>query len=90
MSNVSRAFELLIGEVEEALCTTTSPAHKRANDAALSWCLTIRSKVGLVIAGIDLMLDDHSVAFPPSILAMVAVFVIVSAIGCVVAGIKST
>ncbi|KAK3399453.1 hypothetical protein B0T20DRAFT_198917 [Sordaria brevicollis] len=39
----------------------------------------------LIIAGIDLMLDDHSVDFPPSILAMVSVFVIVSAMGCVVA-----
>lgn len=39
----------------------------------------------LVIAGIDLMLDDHAVDFPPSILAMVAVFIIVSAMGCVIA-----
>ncbi|EAA33801.2 hypothetical protein NCU08555 [Neurospora crassa OR74A] len=37
----------------------------------------------LAIAGIDLMLDNHSVDFPPSILAMVAVFVVLSACGCV-------
>lgn len=37
----------------------------------------------LLIAGIDLMLDNHSVDFPPSILAMVAVFAVLSACGCV-------
>ncbi|KAK3334566.1 hypothetical protein B0H65DRAFT_76528 [Neurospora tetraspora] len=38
----------------------------------------------LLIAGIDFMLDNHSVDFPPSILAMVALFVVLSACGCVI------
>ncbi|KAA8628287.1 hypothetical protein SMACR_08819 [Sordaria macrospora] len=42
----------------------------------------------LLIAGIDLMLDDHSVDFPPSILAMGALFVVTLAIGCVVPGLE--
>ncbi|KAK1782620.1 hypothetical protein QBC45DRAFT_367520 [Copromyces sp. CBS 386.78] len=42
----------------------------------------------LLIAGIDLMLDDHSVDFPPSILAMGAVFVVTSAVGCLVPGLE--
>ena len=42
----------------------------------------------LLIAGIDLMLDDHSVDFPPSILAMGALFVVTSAVGCVVPGLE--
>ncbi|KAK3953896.1 hypothetical protein QBC32DRAFT_386306 [Pseudoneurospora amorphoporcata] len=42
----------------------------------------------LLIAGIDLMLDDHGVDFPPSILAMGAVFVVTSAVGCLVPGLE--
>ena len=56
--------------------------HKQIWDGVVATVIVLIAQ--LIIAAIDLMLDNHSVDFPPSILAMVAVFVVLSAMGCVV------
>ncbi|KAJ4392389.1 hypothetical protein N0V85_007095 [Neurospora sp. IMI 360204] len=56
--------------------------HTQLWDGVAATLLVIVAQ--LIIAGIDFMLDNRSVDFPPSILAMAAVFVVFSACGCVI------